>query len=265
MSKIKEKKSTSSKQSKKEENKDKKVEDDLELQPTVTAQSSKAAVDTSTDVVASKSDDTSADSASSQQASSAPKDGQAGQDSVTISKSKMALIKKLLSNIKENNDRLIQLLTGLISSEDEMDISIGQLADDKFEPSEIETAEGRIIEGVFDGENMIGPDGKQYSVPANYASKSKLVEGDILKLTITARGTFVYKQIGPIERSRVVGKLERTSDGSFIAIADGKKWRILTASVTYFKGEAEDEVVILIPKTGESKWAAVENIVKQHQ
>ncbi len=42
----------------------------------------------------------------------------------------------------------------------------------------------KVIEGVFDGQNMIGPEGKQYPVPANYASKSKLVEGDILKLTI---------------------------------------------------------------------------------
>ncbi|MCK4554627.1 hypothetical protein KAU19_06760, partial [Candidatus Parcubacteria bacterium] len=84
----------------------------------------------------------------------------------------------------------------------------------------------------------------------------------ILKLTITANGTFIYKQIGPIERSRVVGKLERNSDGNYVAIADNRKWRIITASVTYFKGESGDEIVILIPKTGESKWAAVENIVR---
>jgi len=186
-------------------------------------------------------------------------------ESVAIAKSKVVLIKKLLANIKENNDRLIQLLSGLISSEDEESISIGQMSDEEFQPSETETTEGRIIEGVFDGENMIGPDGKQYSIPANYASKSKLVEGDILKLTITAKGTFIYKQIGPIERSRVVGKLERASDGSFVAIADNKKWRILTASVTYFKGESGDEIVILIPKTGESKWAAVENIVRKNR
>ena len=36
---------------------------------------------------------------------------------------------------------------------------------------------GKIIEGVFDGQTMVGPDGKNYPVPANYASKSKLVEG----------------------------------------------------------------------------------------
>ena len=33
--------------------------------------------------------------------------------------------------------------------------------------------EGQVIEGIFDGQNMVGPDGKKYSVPANYASKSK--------------------------------------------------------------------------------------------
>ena len=43
--------------------------------------------------------------------------------------------------------------------------------------------EGKVIEGIFDGQIMIGPDGKNYPVPANYASKSKLVEGDIMKLT----------------------------------------------------------------------------------
>jgi len=184
-------------------------------------------------------------------------------DSLTIPKSKVILAKKLLQNIKENNEHLIQLLTDYLSSEEETAIGIGQLADEKFNLSEAATDEGRVIEGVFDGENMIGPDGKQYSMPANYASKSKLVEGDILKLTITSRGTFVYKQIGPIERVRIVGKLDRSSSGDYLAMADGKKWKLLTASVTYYKGEIGDEVVILIPKTGESKWAAVENIVRK--
>src|SRR5580704_1021794 len=49
---------------------------------------------------------------------------------------------------------------------------------------------GKVIEGVFDGQNMVGSDGKTYPVPANYASKSKLVQGDILKLTIADDGVF---------------------------------------------------------------------------
>ena len=66
---------------------------------------------------------------------------------------------------------------------------------------------GKIIEGVFDGQMMLGPDGKSYPIPANYASKSKLVEGDILKLTIADDGSFIYKQIGPVERRQVIGKV----------------------------------------------------------
>jgi hypothetical protein len=48
----------------------------------------------------------------------------------------------------------------------------------------------------------------------------------------------------------------------YYAVDDGKKWKLLTASVTYFKGEPGDEVIYLIPSEGGSSWAAVENIVK---
>lgn len=123
---------------------------------------------------------------------------------------------------------------------------------------------GRVVEGVFNGEVMVGSDGKEYTVPANYASKSKLIEGDILKLTISQDGTFVYKQIGPIERQRVVGELvyDKQKD-EYMVVNDKKSWRILPASVTYFKGQPGDEAVILVPRDAPSKWAAVENIIKK--
>lgn len=181
---------------------------------------------------------------------------------VFFPKSKIILAKKLLRNIQENNEQLLKLLSDYSLSEEEFSISIGQLSDEKFSYRDESTDKGKVIEGVFDGENMIGPDGKQYSVPSNYASKSKLVEGDILKLTITNHGNFIYKQIGPIERARIVGVLDKNDAGDYVAIVDGKKYRLLTASVTYYKGEPGDEIVILIPGTGESKWAAVENVVR---
>ncbi len=124
--------------------------------------------------------------------------------------------------------------------------------------------EGKVIEGVFDGQNMIGPDGKVYSVPANYASKSKLAEGDILKLVIDGQGNFIYKQIGPVERKRLMGVLARDQDkGDYIVVVDDHLFRVLTASITYYKGEEGDQVVILVPKDADSKWAAVENIIKR--
>ncbi|PLX20987.1 hypothetical protein C0584_04355 [Candidatus Parcubacteria bacterium] len=186
-------------------------------------------------------------------------------DTVCLSKTKIALIKKLLQNAKENNEKVVELLS--VFSTDESDRAmISQMSDDAFskeKESQEGNEEGNIVEGVFDGENMIGPDGKQYSIPANYASKSKLVEGDILKLTILNNGTFIYKQIGPIDRNRVVGELEKGASGQFIVSSDGKSWKVLTASVTYFKGNVGDEVVILVPKNADSQWAAVDNIVRK--
>jgi bifunctional DNA-binding transcriptional regulator/antitoxin component of YhaV-PrlF toxin-antitoxin module len=123
--------------------------------------------------------------------------------------------------------------------------------------------EGEIVEGVFDGQVMIGTDGKQYPIPANYASKSKLVEGDMLKLTITPDGSFVYKQIGPIERKRVIGIVSQDDLGNYVVIAEGKAYRVLLASVTYFKADAGDEVTIVIPRDSETVWAAIENLVKK--
>lgn len=125
--------------------------------------------------------------------------------------------------------------------------------------------EGLIVEGVFNGQIMIGPDGKQYSVPANYASKSKLVEGDILKLKIEADGSFIFKQISPVERNRLVGHLikDKATNG-FVVLAGDRIYKVLMASVTYFKGNEGDEAVILVPKDSDSNWAAVENIIKNN-
>ena len=125
-----------------------------------------------------------------------------------------------------------------------------------------ESADDRIVEGVFDGERMMGTDGIKYNVPPNYASKSKLVEGDILKLVIKNDGSFIFKQIGPVDRDRVVGTLVVDDSGNYaIKTDEGDTFRILTASVTYFKGEPGDEVAALVPKGQSTSWAAVENIM----
>ena len=121
-----------------------------------------------------------------------------------------------------------------------------------------EDVTGKVIEGVFDGQTMVGPDGKNYPVPANYASKSKLVEGDILKLTIADDGTFIYKQIGPIERKQIIGTLVQ-HDGAYYVEANGREYRILLASVTYFRIKEHDQVTIIVPEDNpEATWAAVE-------
>ena len=118
--------------------------------------------------------------------------------------------------------------------------------------------EGKVIEGVFDGQIMIGPDGKNYPVPANYASKSKLVEGDILKLTITPEGRFLYKQIGPVERKTVIGTLTHHDDKYYIEV-HGREYEVLYASVTYFHLREGSQVSAIIPANNDqAAWAAIE-------
>ena len=122
---------------------------------------------------------------------------------------------------------------------------------------------GRVIEGIFDGQNMVDGQNQSYPVPANYASKSKLVEGDGMKLTITDEGKFIYKQIAPIER-RVTKGILIQEDGQYKVLAEGKAFRVLLASVTFYRAEVGDQVTVLLPTVGEAQWAAIEAVLPKH-
>ncbi len=124
-------------------------------------------------------------------------------------------------------------------------------------------AMGTVVEGTFDGQIMLGTDGKQYPVPANYASKSKLVEGDMLKLTITTDGSFIYKQIGPIERRHAIGIVSQDESGNYHIVVDGEPYRVLLASITYFRAEPGDEVAVTLPRDLSASWVAIENILQK--
>ena len=130
--------------------------------------------------------------------------------------------------------------------------------DEKISGISQDSTLGKVIEGVFDGQNMVGSDAKTYPVPANYASKSKLVQGDILKLTIADDGAFMYKQIGPVARKQVVGTLNLENGHYFVTVGN-KNYRVLLASVTYFKVKPGDQVSVNIPEDDvNSEWAALE-------
>lgn len=139
------------------------------------------------------------------------------------------------------------------------ELLISLVGDEKVvAPAAHEDVLGKVIEGVFDGQNMVGSDGKTYPVPANYASKSKLVQGDILKLTIADDGAFLYKQIGPIPRKQVVGTLKLENGHYFVEVGP-RNFRVLLASVTYFKAKPGDQVSVNIPEDDvAAEWAALE-------
>ncbi len=132
---------------------------------------------------------------------------------------------------------------------------------DNTPPSE--NLDGQVVHGTFDGQIMVGEDGKQYPVPANYASKSKLVEGDMLKLNITLTGNFVYKQIGPAERKFLIGVAQKDERGNFVIKTEEKMYKVLLAAATYFKIDPGDEVTVVVPREEMAIWSAIENVVRK--
>src|SRR5688572_25801001 len=122
----------------------------------------------------------------------------------------LALIAQMIETAEKNLQTAKQLLREMAGGKIDFSADLAKKA------QTLSVAEGgKVIEGVFDGQNMMGPDGKQYPVPANYASKSKLVEGDVLKLTIADDGSFIYKQIGPVERRKALGSLTQNDKGEY--------------------------------------------------
>ena len=189
---------------------------------------------------------------------------------INISLNKLMAIKHLVDNLQATTKQLSELLATSVADQEIKPAKpvaeqlIAPTAPLQYLASAKPEEAGRVIEGLFNGEKMIGPDGQLYDVPVNYASKSKLVEGDMLKLIITERGTFVFKQIQPVDRVRIVGILEQGPTGESYATVNDRRWRILGASVSYFHGQPGDEVIMLIPQEGSSRWAAVENIIKKN-
>ena len=163
-----------------------------------------------------------------------------------VSEKQLKRLKILLQESETSLAAAKELIVSLIGDDDTLPVKSS------------EDIAGKIIEGVFDGQNMVGSDGKTYPVPANYASKSKLVQGDILKLTIADDGAFLYKQIGPVARSQKVGTLVMENGHYFVKV-DKQNYRVLLASVTYFKAKPGDQVSINVPESDHNvEWAALE-------
>jgi hypothetical protein len=174
---------------------------------------------------------------------------------------KMVRIKELLDNA-ESALRVAQQLLSDAMGLNEGDKVGASVYKEKAASVSIPTssAGGKVIEGVFDGQGMVDKKGNHYPVPANYASKSKLIPGDVLKLTVTEEGRFLYKQIGPVERKTVVGPLVY-NDGHYQVLANGKAFNVLLASVTYFRAEVGDEITLIIPMREDTDWGAIEAVL----
>lgn len=174
---------------------------------------------------------------------------------------KLALLKEMLDSAESNLRSARQIITELVGGNGNPKALYAKQA---ASLAGSDGQGGQIVEGVFDGQTMIGPDGKSYPVPANYASKSKLIPGDVLKLTIADDGSFIYKQIGPVERKRIIGPLIY-EEGQYKVLAGGKSYKVLLASVTYYRAEVGDNVTLIVPVLEDSEWGAIDNVLPKFE
>ena len=170
-------------------------------------------------------------------------------------------IQKLLDTIEED----VRSLRQILASQDLIATASESTAPHFHTESSSEEGEDMAIEGIFDGERMVDYNGKSYQVSANYASKSKLVEGDPLKLYITHDGKFYYKQLGPVPRKTIPGVLRSDGKHYVVDAEDGKSYSILTASVTYYMSlynvRPGDKVMLLLPAETEAQWGVIDNVL----
>jgi hypothetical protein len=175
-----------------------------------------------------------------------------------MTKKRIAAIKDFIDASEKSLKNAKKLLAEILKEEN-IDLSSDLDLDTKG-LSSYDSGESKIVEGVFTGEDMLGADNNKYVVPVNYASKSKLVQGDRMKLTIEGSGKMLYKQIKQIDRETRVGLLTQDK-GRYQVVSDGVSYDVLTAAVTHFKAEIGDNVTVLIPAGKEATFGAIEAVM----
>lgn len=175
-----------------------------------------------------------------------------------MTKKRIQAIRDFIDTAEKSLKNAKKLLKEILE-EEHIDFS-AELELDTKGLSKYDSGDNKIIEGVFTGEDMLWADKNHYPVPVNYASKSKLVQGDRMKLTIDGSGKMMYKQIKQIERESKIWLLTQ-NNGKYQIISDGVSYDVLTAAVTHFKADIGDTVTILIPAGKEATFGAIEAVM----
>ena len=126
-----------------------------------------------------------------------------------------------------------------------------------------QSGDDKIVEWVFTGDSMLGPDGSVYPVPQNYSSKSLLVQGSRLKATIESHGGIKYKIIEEIPFETSIGIITKNGD-KYEVTTDTKTYKVLMAAITFHKCSVGDTVSIRTPKGKDATYAVIESIIPKN-
>jgi hypothetical protein len=166
-------------------------------------------------------------------------------------------LKDLINSAQSSINSARKLLSSLLPDEEDwidMDWEYGKT---------YTSGELKIVEWVFTGESMLGPDGNTYPVPQNYASKSLLVQWSKLKATIEENGKIKYKIIEEIPFETQKWIVTKNGDKYQIS-TENKTYNVLMAAITFHKCEIGDTVSIRIPAWKEATYAVIETIIPKN-
>jgi hypothetical protein len=169
-----------------------------------------------------------------------------------------------LIEIANNNLQTARTLLSSVASENGIKVT-GDVRTPGTSSNDEESAL-EVVEGFFDGENMIGDNGQIYIVPPNYASKTQLVIGDRMKWILTKERE-IYKLILAAPRERVTGTFAIEGE-NFVVLVDKypNPIKILKASATYAMKNLGlmqgDDVAITVPKDTTPTWGAFNTVLK---
>lgn len=157
----------------------------------------------------------------------------------------------MAKNIKSQLQLINSALNGASSSISLIKQLVRELeADIKSDDSRIDTRNIPGIVGKFDGESLVTDDKKKYHVNENYASKTKLVYGDTLKL-VEHGDRKLFKQIERVKRQRVDGILAK-KDGNWSVVTGDGSYKVLEVSISFHGGEEGDSVTLLLPRNNKN-------------
>lgn len=171
---------------------------------------------------------------------------------------KIKALRDLIHSAQNSINSAKKILNSMLWEEESDDSYI-----DAMDGSSYSSWDLKIVEWVFTGESMLGPDGNTYPVPQNYASKSLLVQWSKLKAIIEPSGKIKYKIIGEIPFETKVGIITRNWE-KYQINTEERSYNVLMAAITFHKCEVGDTVSIRIPEGKNATYAVIEAILPKN-
>ncbi len=174
-------------------------------------------------------------------------------------KNKIKVLRDLIHSAQNSINsakKILNTLLGESSEEDDIQVDTSWLMS-------YSSWDLQVVEWVFTGESMLGPDGNTYPIPQNYASKSLLVQWSKLKATIEPNGRIKYKIIGEIPFETKIGIVTKNGEKYQINTSD-KSYHVLMAAITFHKCEVGDTVSIRVPEGKDATYAVIEAIIPKN-